>query len=136
MQSMAVYARTMSMTAMIKGVELEEGDRLLVINGAEIVGEANAEADAPVYLSIAGDKSMPLSFVIERDGEMIATANDVLDYKTDAIIGSPYEPTVINFAKMDKLPQEGWYTLQGIKLGGKPQQSGVYIFNGKKIVIK
>ena len=136
MQSMAVYARTMSMTAMIKGVELEEGDRLLVINGAEIVGEANAEADAPVYLSIAGDKSMPLSFVIERDGEMIATANDVLDYKTDAIVGSPYEPTVINFAKMDKLPQEGWYTLQGIKLGGKPQQSGVYIFNGKKIVIK
>ena len=87
-------------------------------------------------MSIAGDKSMPLSFVIERDGEMIATANDVLQYKVDAIIGSPDVPTVINFTKTDQLAQEGWYTLQGIKLQGKPQQHGVYIYNGKKQVIK
>jgi hypothetical protein len=134
--SEAGYARTMSMTAQIEGVELEEGDRLLVVNGAEIVGEASAETENPVYLSIAGDSQTPLSFVIERNGDMIATAHNVIDYKTDAIVGSPDKPMVINFAKMDILPREGWYTLQGIKLQGKPKKSGVYIYNGTKQVVK
>ena len=30
----------------------------------------------------------------------------------------------------------GWFTLDGRKLNGKPAQSGLYIFNGKKVVIK
>ena len=29
-----------------------------------------------------------------------------------------------------------WYTLQGIRLNGKPQQKGVYIHNGKAVVVK
>jgi hypothetical protein len=67
---------------------------------------------------------------------MIATAHNVIDYKTDAIVGSPDKPMVINFAKMDILPRDGWYTLQGIKLQGKPKKSGVYIYNGTKQVVK
>ena len=31
---------------------------------------------------------------------------------------------------------EGWYTLNGVKLNGAPAQKGVYINNGKKVVIK
>ena len=31
---------------------------------------------------------------------------------------------------------DGWWTLDGIRLDGKPCKSGVYINNGKKIVIK
>lgn len=31
---------------------------------------------------------------------------------------------------------EGWYTLGGVKLNGAPSQKGVYINNGKKIIIK
>ena len=31
---------------------------------------------------------------------------------------------------------EGWYTLNGVKLQGVPTQKGIYINNGKKIVIK
>ena len=31
---------------------------------------------------------------------------------------------------------EGWYTIDGIKLQGVPTQKGVYINNGKKIVVK
>ena len=30
----------------------------------------------------------------------------------------------------------GWYTLSGMKLNGKPKSKGVYINNGRKIVIK
>ena len=31
---------------------------------------------------------------------------------------------------------EGWYTLNGVKLQGAPTQKGIYINNGKKVVVK
>jgi hypothetical protein len=31
---------------------------------------------------------------------------------------------------------EAWYTLDGVRLSGKPTARGIYINNGKKIVIK
>ncbi len=31
---------------------------------------------------------------------------------------------------------EAWYTLDGIRLSGKPSTKGLYINNGKKIIIK
>jgi hypothetical protein len=31
---------------------------------------------------------------------------------------------------------DAWYTLDGRRLSGKPTQKGIYINNGKKIVIK
>ena len=35
-----------------------------------------------------------------------------------------------------RVESEGWYTLTGVKLEGKPTEKGVYINNGKKMVIK
>ena len=34
------------------------------------------------------------------------------------------------------MPAEGWYTLNGVKLQAAPVEKGVYINNGKKVVIK
>ena len=31
---------------------------------------------------------------------------------------------------------EAWYTLDGVRLSGKPSTKGIYINNGKKVVIK
>jgi len=31
---------------------------------------------------------------------------------------------------------EGWYTLNGVKLQGAPTEKGIYIRNGKKVVVK
>ncbi len=31
---------------------------------------------------------------------------------------------------------DGWYTLSGVRLKGKPTEKGVYILNGKKVVVK
>jgi hypothetical protein len=31
---------------------------------------------------------------------------------------------------------DAWYTLDGRKLNGKPVKSGVYIYNGKKAVVR
>ena len=39
-----------------------------------------------------------------------------------------------NFDSPDK--SDGWYTLSGMKLDGKPISKGIYINNGRKIVIK
>ena len=88
------------------------------------------------YLSIEGELETPLTFAIERGDDIIATTGEVMKYKVNGISGSPDEPTKISFVKTDQLPQDGWYSVQGIKLPHAPTKSGVYIFNGKKQIIK
>jgi hypothetical protein len=34
------------------------------------------------------------------------------------------------------MPETGWYTLSGQKLEGKPAVKGLYLNNGKKMVVK
>ena len=128
------YANTMSLAANAVGVELQEGDRLLAFSEGELRGEAEA-IDSVFYVSIAGDKKAPLSFAIEREGEIIAATAEVMVFEKNAISGSPLQPTAISFVRAD-LSQQGWYTVDGVKLQGKPQRKGVYIYNGKKKVIK
>ncbi len=129
------YAHNMSLAASIEGIELQEGDHLLAFSDGELRGEAVA-IDSVYYLSIAGEEKAPLSFAIEREGEIIATTADVMSYESNAIIGSPTAPTAISFVHSDLPQQDGWYTIAGHKLQGKPQRKGVYIFNGKKQIIK
>ena len=119
------FSTTMSVVAEAVGIEMEDGDRLLAFAGGELF-----------FLSIEGDVEAPLSFAIERGDEIIATTGEVMRYEADGISGSPAMPTQISFVTVDQLPKDGWYTLQGIKLQDAPTQSGVYIYNGKKQVIK
>jgi len=72
---------------------------------------------------------------VERDGEIIAATREIMSYEVDGVSGSLDEPTHINFVRND-VPQHGWYTVQGYKLDNKPTRKGVYIYNGKKQVIK
>ena len=46
--------------------------------------------------------------------------------------------TAISAIKADgtALEADGWYTLNGVKLQGAPVEKGVYVRNGKKVVIK
>lgn len=39
-------------------------------------------------------------------------------------------------AEKETVKDNAWYTLQGAKLNGKPQQRGIYIHNGKKIIVR
>ena len=144
----ARFATTMTMVAEVVGVEIEEGDRLVAFANGEAVGTTAAvsepavsgsptDTNAPLfYLSIEGDQEAPLTFAIERGDKMIAITGEVMKYKVNGISGSPAEPTKISFVRADQLPQDGWYSVQGIKLQKAPTQSGVYIYNGKKQVIK
>ena len=138
------YNGNMSLVAVADGIELQKGDRLLALAGSEVRGVAEADCDEeeenkPVfYLSIEGDANAALSFALERDGEIIATADNVMTYKTNDIVGSPAMPTSISFVQQEGsvLPHDGWYTLQGVKLNGAPVSKGVYIYDGHKVLIK
>ena len=42
----------------------------------------------------------------------------------------------VNDGNAVKNVQEGWYTLQGVKLDSAPTQKGIYIYNGKKVAVQ
>ena len=42
----------------------------------------------------------------------------------------------LNLATGEAYAVDGWYTLNGVKLQGAPTEKGIYINNGKKVVIK
>ena len=127
---------TMTVSAIVEGFEPEDGDMLVAYTNGEVVGEGELSTDSePAYLSIAGDTQQSIWFAIERDGEIVALTGEVMMFKTNAVIGSPDEPTVINFVHAEY--EDGkWYTLSGLQLQHKPTEKGVYIYNGKKIIIK
>jgi hypothetical protein len=132
---------TMSVSAHVTGFEPEDGDILLAYANGEVVGEAtlstaaSAASPEPIYMSIVGDRPQYIWFAIERDGEVVASTGEVMTFKSNAVIGSPDEPTAINFVRADY--EDGkWYTINGLLLDRKPAQKGVYIYNGKKVIIK
>jgi hypothetical protein len=69
--------------------------------------------------------------------------DDTLPFISDAAYGTLDEPyvldvnaTAIRSIAADDATDDNWYTLQGIKIGRKPTQPGVYIHHGKTVTIK
>lgn len=147
-EATAVRSRsTMSVSAIVEGFDVEEGDKLIAYANGEECGSVmvktalgraalQGEEFATVnYLSIAGSSQKKIWFAIERDGEIVASTNEILTYHANDVVGSPERPTTINFEKVDD-GDDLWYTISGIKLQRKPTKKGLYIFNGKKVVLK
>ncbi len=58
------------------------------------------------------------------------------DFASSAIeLNFDGETTNIN-ANVNPNANSGWYTLDGCRLNGKPTTSGIYVNNGRKVVIK
>ena len=57
---------------------------------------------------------------------------------TVKLVSASGETTAIGEIDMQtgEVSFEGWYTLDGVRLDGKPSKSGLYINNGKKVAIK
>ena len=72
------------------------------------------------YLDLSGvtNNAAPMIFIENPDGS------------TTAISAINSENVVDNYTK------DGWYTVNGMKLNGMPIEKGVYIHNGKKVVLK
>ena len=142
-RSAARSRSTMSVSAVVEGFEPEDGDILVAYSNGEEVGVSLTPNPSPVgegsiyYLSIAGEEKAPIWFAIERDGEIVAATDEIMTFETNAVIGSPDEPTAINFVHADNSGANGkWYTIGGLQLQQKPTHKGVYIFNGKKVMVK
>ena len=135
-KAVAQAPNTMSVSAIVEGFETEAGDILVAYSNGEVAGEGMISDDSePAYLSIAGDTQKPIWFAIERDGEIVASTGEVMVFQTNAVIGSPDEPTAINFTQAEY--EDGkWYTLSGLLLQQKPTTKGVYIYNGKKVIVR
>ena len=139
------YSRTtMSVSAVVDGFDVEEGDQLVAYSNGEAIGEATlspqtSDLSPLFYLSIAGESRQSIWFAIEREGEIVASTDEVMTYTANAVIGSPDEPTAISFVSTtdDAFETGVWYTLTGVRVGERrPTTPGIYIFNGKKMLIK
>ena len=49
-----------------------------------------------------------------------------------------FEDNLDGIENIDMIAADGatWYSLNGCKLNGKPIQKGIYVVNGRKVVIK
>jgi hypothetical protein len=129
----------MNIVAAVEGVVTETGDKLVVYRGAERMAEAVADNEQHYYLNIGSDDNtdQTLTFVLERNGEMMAITGSRISYAANKVLGTPEEPTAINFMSLAEMPHDGkWYTLGGVLIGKKPTRSGLYIYNGKVKTIK
>ncbi len=136
-----VSATSMTVVAVADGIDIQEGDELTAWRGAVACGIAKADADGIFYLNIGdvteGTTSSELSFTLERDDQLVAMATpNQLSYAPDAAFGTPSQPTAIRFNNSDRLDADGWYSIDGVKLQGKPRQKGVYIHHNEKVIIK
>ena len=99
--------------------EMGAGD-FYVCNGKEFikVRGAGTLAANKAYLKVTGNAPASIPFRRSIDGGEGTTGVDLID--NGKLI----------------IDNDGWYDLNGRRLQGKPSQKGVYIKNGKKIVIK
>ena len=132
-------ASSMNVIARVEGFDPEEGDRLVAYGAyGEMRGTTVADDGELFFLTVGGDleADKQITFAIERNGEIVATTAQQMPYVDNGVQGSLQAPAVISFTSTDRLGGDGWYSLQGIRLQGKPRQKGVYIHNGQKVTIK
>ena len=67
-----------------------------------------------------------------------AADEDVPQRITVKLVGANGEVTSIGEidTKTGDVTFDGWYTIDGVRLSGKPSKSGLYINNGRKVIIK
>jgi len=83
-------------------------------------------------LDEAGTTLSPINAYLETAQELNAFAPAIFVEDMDGSV------TAINVVNADALKQnaEGWYTINGMKLNAAPTEKGIYINNGKKVIIK
>ena len=129
----------------------------------KVYGFAGATKDVDEQLVVAGDfvrvksgaKIRPTSCYLEwvkpEDSEqepnsasarrMTRSASNEVELPqriTVKLVGANSEVTSIGEidTKTGDVTFDGWYTIDGVRLSGKPSTKGIYINNGKKVVIK
>ena len=117
-------------TKEVDGKPVVAGDFVRAKSGAKIrptscylmwAGSEPSNARALTRSAAATEEELPQSITVKlvgANGE--TTAIGTLDTKTGEV----------------SFDSEAWYTLDGVRLSGKPSTKGIYINNGKKVAIK
>ncbi|MBR7049589.1 MAG: hypothetical protein IKI16_07035, partial [Prevotella sp.] len=142
-----LYPDNMNIIAVVKKNGAE-------VDNAEVAGFINGECRGAVsynkgyyFLTVLGssedDANSKLAIKVWVDGEEYVVDNS-LPFISDAFYGSLEEPYVLDIdataisvieSSADE-DDDDWYTLQGLKIGRRPTQQGIYIHKGKTVTIK
>ena len=104
------------------------------------------------YLYLGADNNLYYPWGDGMTSFKVNSCRAYFKLNNDLVAGAPIDPAsginnfVLNFggessivnvpSSIFNLQSEGWYTLDGRKLSGVPTLKGIYINNGKKMVIK
>lgn len=135
------HRTSMNLIVRTEGITAEEGDRLYAYADGELCGIAEAmdvDGEQTFFLSVGGEEKKALTFTLERGGKLMGAATRTgIMYQADKLEGTTKVPKVIDFSNTVAYEDGIWYTLTGIRVGEhRPATSGVYIFNGQRVLIK
>ncbi len=129
------YPDNMSLIARVTfdGNELP-GAEIGIYAGDECRSYAYTNDAGLAYVTIPGNAKTTLTFKLLYKGK-VYTSTTTLDYESDGIVGSTFNPFVINFdtttgigtLTVDADENTEWFTVSGQKLGRKPKAAGIYI---------
>lgn len=129
------YPDNMSLIARVTfdGNELP-GAEIGIYAGDECRSHAYTNDAGLAYVTIPGNAKTTLTFKLLYKGK-VYTSTTTLDYESDGIVGSTFNPFVINFdtttgigtLTVDADENTEWFTVSGQKLGRKPKVAGIYI---------
>ena len=140
-----LYPDNMTITAVVE----KDGERVTDAEVGTFIGDECRGAvfcnNGYYFLTIMGSAEMDadnyVDLYIYIDGDEYVIKN-VRPFVSDAFIGSLDEPYVLdlNTTGIRTIDNDDddteWYTLQGYKIGRKPNKQGVYIHRGKKVVLR
>ena len=118
-----------------KDAEALTGNSLLGTTDAN--GNTVAVPEGSIYV-LKGDTFKPYTGATFASNKAFFQLDKVDESRTFTMIFEDGETTGVGSLSPDPSPKsEGsWYSIQGVRHDGKPTRSGLYIFNGKKVVIK
>lgn len=135
------YADNMNIIGEVEGINVEDGDSLVAYVNGEIRGASRLERNHKVFLTIQGDEDAKMAIVLVRDGEIIATASNMIGYKSNNVLGTSDAPTAITFVTDDSRLDgnvgnvKAIYGINGIKMNTRRLNnipSGTYIIYSEK----
>ncbi len=141
-----LYPDNLNIIAVVKKDGQERDDTEI---GAFIDGECRGAIrcnKGHYFLTVMGssetDSQKHIELRVYVDGQEYVV-DDTLPFVSDAAYGTLEEPytldidaTAIRTVDIDGDDDDDWWTLQGFKIGRKPQQPGIYIHHGEKVTIK
>ena len=131
-------------------IQLTDGEA--VVDSAEVAAFVNGECRGATrsynglyYLIISGEgSSVPMQLYTYLEDRMVLI-DDSQYFTSDDNVGDPWSPYVIDLQHLpdaigsistdEDAADDAWYTLQGFRLGGRPESPGIYIHRGQKVAV-